>query len=172
MTSSSSSPAPCTSATITPNRAARGLSPADGRNLAFYKEHDDSDEGSFFIYGKLNEFSGAYWHDSQFGYGHWAVHEEVPGQKFFRWSLARSGAIWESLLTDSDGPYFEPQNGRLLDQNDHEFFAPSYDRPMARAVLPLQADRAHGEGHPLRRAERAQRWRRNPDRLLRPAAHR
>lgn len=97
---------------------------SDGRNLARYSEHSDADEGSFFIYGKLNEFSGAYWHNAQFGFGHWAVHEEVPGQKFFRWDLARSGAIWENLLTDTDGPYFEPQNGRLLDQNDHEFFAP------------------------------------------------
>jgi tetratricopeptide (TPR) repeat protein len=96
----------------------------DGRNLALYKEHNDSDEGSFFVHGKLSEFSGAYWHDAQFGFGHWAVHEEVPGQKFFRWPLSRSGAIWEKLLTDDDGPYFEPQNGRLLDQNDHEFFAP------------------------------------------------
>jgi len=101
----------------------------DGRNLAFYKEHDDSDEGSFFIHGAFNDFSGGYWHDSQFGYGHWAMHEDVPGQKFFRWPLSGAGAIWESLLTDTDGPYFEPQNGRLLDQNDHEFFAPySTDR--------------------------------------------
>lgn len=97
---------------------------SDGRNLAFYKEHNDTDDGSFFIHGALNEFSGGYWHDSQFGYGHWAVHEEVPGQKFFRWQLSRAGQIWENLLTDNDGPYFEPQTGRLLDQNDHEFFAP------------------------------------------------
>ncbi len=96
----------------------------DGRNLALYREHDDSDEGSFFIHGAFNDFSGGYWHDSQFGYGHWAFHEDVPGQKFFRWPLSGAGAIWESLLTDTDGPYFEPQNGRLLDQNDHEFFAP------------------------------------------------
>ena len=96
----------------------------DGRNLAFYREHDDSDEGSFFIFGAFNDFSGGYWHDSQFGYGHWAMHEDVPGQKFFRWPLSGAGSIWESLLTDTDGPYLEPQNGRLLDQNDHEFFAP------------------------------------------------
>ncbi len=94
------------------------------RNLALYKDHDDSDEGSFFIHGAFNDFSGGYWHDSQFGYGHWAMHEDVPGQKFFRWPLSGAGAIWETLLTDNDGPYFEPQNGRLLDQNDHEFFAP------------------------------------------------
>ena len=96
----------------------------DGRNLAFYKEHSDGDDGSFFIHGAFNDSSGGYWHDSQFGYGHWAFHEDVPGQKFFRWGLSRSGAIWENLLTDSDGPYFEPQTGRLLDQTDQEFFAP------------------------------------------------
>lgn len=97
----------------------------DGRSLALYKDHRDADEGgSYFVHGKLQESNGAYWHDSKFGYGHWALHEEVPGQKFFRWPLSRAGAIWENLLTDSDGPYYEPQSGRLLDQNDHEFFAP------------------------------------------------
>jgi Flp pilus assembly protein TadD len=103
---------------------------ADGRSLALYKDHRPEDEGgSYFVHGKLQEANGAYWHDSKFGYGHWALHEEVPGQKFFRWSLSRSGAIWDNLLTDNDGPYFEPQSGRLLDQNDHEFFAPySLDR--------------------------------------------
>jgi hypothetical protein len=64
----------------------------DGRNLAFYKEHDDSDEGSFFIHGAFSDFSGGYWHDSQFGYRHWAMHEDVPGQKFFRWPLSGAGA--------------------------------------------------------------------------------
>ncbi len=103
---------------------------ADGRSLALYKDHREKDEGgSYFVHGKLQESNGAYWHDSKFGYGHWALHEEVPGQKFFRWPLSRDGAIWENLLTDTDGPYFEPQSGRLLDQNDHEFFAPySVDR--------------------------------------------
>lgn len=97
----------------------------DGRSLALYKDHREADEGgSYFVHGKLQESNGAYWHDSKFGYGHWALHEEVPGQKFFRWPLSRDGAIWENLLTDTDGPYFEPQSGRLLDQNDHEFFAP------------------------------------------------
>jgi Tfp pilus assembly protein PilF len=97
----------------------------DGRSLALYKDHREADEGgSYFVHGKLQESNGAYWHDSNFGYGHWALHEEVPGQKFFRWPLSRDGAIWENLLTDTDGPYFEPQSGRLLDQNDHAFFAP------------------------------------------------
>ena len=96
----------------------------DGRDLAFYKNHNDTDGGSFFVHGALSDFSGGYWHDSDFGYGHWALHEEVPGQKLFRWSLSRAGGIWENLLTDSDGQYFEHQTGRLLDQSDTGFFAP------------------------------------------------
>lgn len=97
----------------------------DGRSLALYKDHRPIDEGgSYFVHGKLQEANGAYWHDSKFGYGHWALHEEIPGQKFFRWPLSRDGAMWEDLLTDNDGQYFEPQSGRLLDQNDHEFFEP------------------------------------------------
>ena len=96
----------------------------DGLDLSLYKNHDDGQDGSFFVNGVMEDFSGGYWPGSQFGYGHWALHEEVPGQKLFRWSFARTGAIWEDLLTDKDGQYFEHQTGRLLDQSDHEFFAP------------------------------------------------
>jgi tetratricopeptide (TPR) repeat protein len=101
----------------------------DGRDLALYRTHNDSDENSFFVHGALQDFAGGYWHDSRFGYGHWALHEEMPGQKLWLWPVSRSGAIWHDLLTDHDGPYFEPQAGRLLDQSDHEFLAPdSADR--------------------------------------------
>ena len=96
----------------------------DGRNLALNRTHKDNDDDSLFVHGKLQDFSGGYWHDWQFGYGHWALHEEVPGQKLFLWSTSRAGAIWQDLLTDNDGPYFESQTGRLLDQSDHEFLAP------------------------------------------------
>ncbi len=97
---------------------------ADGLNLAWYRNHANVYDGSFFVIGEDADFSGGYWHDSDFGYGHWALHEEVPGQKFFRWDLSRSGGIWENLLTDSDGQYIEHQTGRLLDQSDMGSFAP------------------------------------------------
>jgi len=96
----------------------------DDRNLALNRNRKDNDDDSLFVHGKLQDFSGGYWHDWQFGYGHWARHEEVPGQKLFLWSMSRAGAIWQDLLTDNDGPYLEAQTGRLLDQSDHEFFAP------------------------------------------------
>ena len=96
----------------------------DGRNLALNRNRKDNADESLFVHGKLQDFDGGYWHDLQFGYGHWARHEEVPGQKLFLWSMSRSGAIWQDLLTDNDGPYFESQTGRLLDQSDQEFLAP------------------------------------------------
>ena len=102
---------------------------ADGRSLAFYRNHANGRDGSYFVNGKENDFSGGYWHDAGFGYGHWAPHEDVPGQKFFHWALSREGAIWENLLTDRDGQYFEHQTGRLLDQSDAGSFPPySTDR--------------------------------------------
>jgi tetratricopeptide (TPR) repeat protein len=101
----------------------------DGRNLAFYRDHSDDDGHSYFVHGVLQDFAGGYWHDSQFGYGHWALHEEVPGQKLWLWPKCRFGSMWHGLLTDKDGPYFEQQTGRYLDQDDHEFLAPySADR--------------------------------------------
>jgi hypothetical protein len=96
----------------------------DGRNHAFYRNHANGRDGSYFVEGALNDFSGGYWHDSAFGYGHWALHEELPGQKFFHWALSREGGIWENLLTDKDGQYFEHQTGRLLNQSDTGAFAP------------------------------------------------
>ncbi|HLH19557.1 MAG TPA: DUF5107 domain-containing protein [Bryobacteraceae bacterium] len=97
---------------------------AGGQNLALYRNHTNGRDGSYFVTGKENDFSGGYWHDADFGYGHWAPHEDVPGQKFFHWALSREGAIWENLLTDRDGQYFEHQTGRLLDQSDTGSFAP------------------------------------------------
>jgi Flp pilus assembly protein TadD len=97
----------------------------DGRDLSFYKNHDyERAPGSLFIFGKRTDFAGGYWNNAQFGFGHWALYDDMPGQKFFHWSLAPSGGIWKTLLTDTDGQYFEPQMGRLFDQEDHEFFAP------------------------------------------------
>jgi tetratricopeptide (TPR) repeat protein len=96
----------------------------EGRNLALNRNRKDNDDDSLFVHGKLQDFSGGYWRDWEFGYGHWARHEEVPGQKLFLWPTSRAGAIWHDLLTDSDGPYFEAQTGRLLDQSDQESFAP------------------------------------------------
>ncbi|MFD0796254.1 DUF5107 domain-containing protein [Maribacter chungangensis] len=87
-----------------------------GRDLSFYKNNNFGPAKSYHIVGEYNDFFGGYYHDRNFGFGQWSPYEEMPGQKLWLWSLARSGGIWEDLLTDSDGQYIEFQAGRLLDQ--------------------------------------------------------
>jgi len=96
----------------------------NGRDLSWYKNNNFGSSKAYFTVGKYENFFGGYWHDLDFGYGHWALYDDMPGQKFFLWALSRQGAIWEDLLTDTDGQYIEPQAGRYLNQNDHEFFTP------------------------------------------------
>jgi len=68
------------------------------------------------VVGALHEFFGGYLTEAGYGFGHWAPHDAMPGQKLWLWSLARDGGIWEDLLTDTDGQYVEYQAGRLLVQ--------------------------------------------------------
>ncbi len=95
-----------------------------GRDLSRYKNNNFGSYKSYFTVGEYENFYGGYWHDDEFGFGRWALYDDMPGQKIWMWSLSRQGAIWEDLLTDSDGQYSEPQSGRYLNQNDHEFFIP------------------------------------------------
>ncbi|MEX0275843.1 MAG: DUF5107 domain-containing protein [Flavobacteriaceae bacterium] len=88
----------------------------EGRDLSFYRNNNFGPSKSYHIVGDKRNFFGGYYHDKNFGYGHWGDHVEIPGQKLWLWDLSRSGGIWEDLLTDSDGQYIEFQAGRLLNQ--------------------------------------------------------
>jgi len=92
----------------------------EGRNLSLYQENNFGSNKSYHIVGQYHDFFGGYWHNKDFGFGHWSLHNEMPGQKLWIWALSRSGGIWEDLLTDTDGQYIEFQAGRLLNQ-----FAPA-----------------------------------------------
>ena len=96
----------------------------EGRDLSWYKNNAFGSYKSYFTVGEYENFFGGYWHDSQFGFGHWALYDDVPGQKMWIWGLSRQGMIWEDLLTDTDGQYSEPQAGRYLNQSDHSLFLP------------------------------------------------
>jgi tetratricopeptide (TPR) repeat protein len=96
----------------------------EGRDLSWYKNNDFGSYKSYFTVGEYENFFGGYWHDAQFGFGHWALYDDVPGQKVWIWGLSRQGMIWEDLLTDDDGQYTEPQAGRYLNQSDHSLFLP------------------------------------------------
>ncbi|NMC39415.1 MAG: DUF5107 domain-containing protein [Bacteroidales bacterium] len=95
-----------------------GLWPVDkgGRYIALYRNNNFGSSKSYHVVGEFNDFMGGYYHNSDFGFGHWSLYEEMPGRKLWLWSLARDGGIWEDLLTDTDGQYMELQSGRTLNQ--------------------------------------------------------
>lgn len=97
---------------------ARESWPADpqGRVLPVYANNTFGGNKSFHVVGELKDFFGGYYRDAGYGFGHWARHDEMPGQKLWLWALSRAGGIWEDLLTDTDGQYVEYQAGRLLVQ--------------------------------------------------------
>jgi len=97
---------------------------AKARDISWYKNNNFGGDKSHFILGEYEHFYGGYWHADEFGFGHWALYDDMPGRKMWLWSLSRQGGIWEKLLTDTDGQYSEPQAGRLFSQVDHEFFTP------------------------------------------------
>lgn len=104
----------------------------EGRYLPAYKNNNFGPSKSYHVVGKEHDFFGGYFHEQDFGFGHWAEYEEMPGQKLWLWALSRSGGIWEDLLTDTDGQYIEFQAGRLFVQ-----YSPGRDQnPVTQANFP------------------------------------
>lgn len=93
-----------------------------GRDLSWYKNNDFGGSKSYFTVGEYDDFYGAWYKNSDTGFGHWALYDDMPGRKVWIWDQSRAGEIWVDLLTDKDGQYTEPQAGRLNNQSDHEFF--------------------------------------------------
>ncbi len=97
---------------------ARAAWPVDdeGRYLPGYANNAFGPNKSYHVVGELQDHFGGYYTDADWGFGHWARHEDLPGQKLWLWALSRAGGIWDDLLTDTDGQYVEYQAGRLLVQ--------------------------------------------------------
>ena len=92
-----------------------------GRDVSWYKNTPFAHD---YFCGTPGEFHGAYNHQRDCGSVHTAASHECPGRKFWTWGTARSGLIWEDLLTDADGQYIEVQAGRLPTQGDTWIFEP------------------------------------------------
>lgn len=108
-----------------------------GRDIAWYKNTGFGGSLSVHVLGKYSNFYGIYWHDWDFGSAHMAEHADKLGMKYFIWSQARSGAIWEELLTDHDGQYIEQQSGRMFCQPDEKCAATPFQHT---ALMPAQTD--------------------------------
>ncbi len=87
-----------------------------GRKISVYKENNFGPSKSYHVVGAFENFFGGYYHDWNFGFGHWSLYEEMPGKKIWLWTLSRAGGIWEDLATDTHGQHIEFQAGRMFNQ--------------------------------------------------------
>ncbi len=105
----------------------------NGKFIRLYEQNDFGGYKSYHVFGSYAHFFGAYYHDYDFGTIRYSLRDEKAGKKLWIWGLSRQGMIWENLLTDKDGQYWELQSGRLFNQNaepsvyspfKHRSFAP------------------------------------------------
>ena len=90
----------------------------EGRAISFYRNNDFGGPKSYHVLGSFEEYFGTFFHDKNFGMGHWAPKEERPGQKIWIWGLSRAGEIWVEILSDTttNVQYTELQTGFLYNQ--------------------------------------------------------
>jgi len=88
-----------------------------GIDRSWFKKNKDRDDSSYHIFGSIDNYYVSYYHNEDFGLGHWSEIFGTPGKKIWLFSQARSGAIWENLLTDTHGQFVEVQAGRMFNQN-------------------------------------------------------
>lgn len=89
----------------------------DGIKISLYKNNTFGGPKSYHVLGEYAEDFLCYFHNKEFGLGHWSPYDEKPGQKIWLWALSREGEIWADLLTDPGNiQYTEIQTGLLFNQ--------------------------------------------------------
>jgi tetratricopeptide (TPR) repeat protein len=95
----------------------------NGVDLTWWKNSPNAT--SYFAFNNPSEWFGTYDHRAQGGMVHVANVHTMPGKKLFTWGSGPSGRIWDDILSEGGGPYFEPQAGAWSDnQPDYHWIAP------------------------------------------------
>ncbi len=74
------------------------------------------------------DFFGAWQHDTNCGYAHYADHNDVSGMKLWSWGRAEVGIVNQTALTDDGSIYAETQCGAMETQLDFDFLPPGETR--------------------------------------------
>jgi tetratricopeptide (TPR) repeat protein len=97
---------------------------------------------SFFAWNNPSDWFGTYDHRAQSGMAHVADHRVMPGKKLWTWGSGPSGRIWEDILTEGGGAYFEPQAGAWSDnQPDYHWMTPNQVRVATDYWFPVRDTR-------------------------------
>lgn len=93
-----------------------------GTDLSWAYAHETSCD--IFATEVYDDFFGIYYWDWDYGVAHWSPREELPGRKAFFWGRDEMGRLWQRMLTENAGDYFEIQAGRFATQGDFDFLMP------------------------------------------------
>jgi len=95
----------------------------NGVDASWYRNHTAAN--SMFAWNYEDDFYAGYDHGRQAGTMSIADHHVVPGKKFWTWGNGPHGRMWDSILTDTDGPYLELMVGAYSDnQPDYSWMQP------------------------------------------------
>ncbi len=109
----------------------------DNVDASWYKNHMAAD--SMFAWNYQDDFFAGYDHGKQAGTMSVADHHVVPGKKFFTWGNGAHGRMWDSILTDKDGPYLELMVGAYSDnQPDYSWMQPYETRTFKMSWYPFR----------------------------------
>lgn len=85
------------------------------------------------------DFLGGYHHQKNAGIVHVADHHISPGKKQWTWGSGDFGKVWDTHLTDEDGPYLELMCGVYTDnQPDFSWIMPNEVREFKQYFLPYK----------------------------------
>lgn len=103
-------------------------------DVSWYKNNKSSN--SWFAVNYKDDFVAGYDHGKNAGIMSVADHNIVAGKKFFTWGV---GNMWDSILTDNDGPYLEIMVGAYSDnQPDYSWLQPYEERSFVISLFPFR----------------------------------
>jgi tetratricopeptide (TPR) repeat protein len=109
----------------------------NGVDASWYKNHTAAN--SMFAWNSPEDFFAGYDHGRQAGTMSVADHHIVPGKKFWTWGNGPHGRMWDSILTDTDGPYLELMVGAYSDnQPDYSWMQPFETRSFEMSWYPFR----------------------------------
>ena len=86
-----------------------------------------------------NAFMAGYDHKKQMGTAHVSNRHITVGKKFFLWGNFPEAHVWDTVLTDNDGPYLELMVGCWSDnQPDYSWIAPYETRTVKQYWFPVK----------------------------------
>ena len=86
-----------------------------------------------------NAFMSGYDHKKQCGTAHISNRHITVGKKFFLWGNFPEAHVWDTVLTDNDGPYLELMVGCWSDnQPDYSWIAPYETRKVEQFWFPVK----------------------------------